>query len=63
MVMGEDGTPFKTREGGVVALADLLDEAVRRARQVVDAKSPHLPEAERAAVARVIEIGAVKSPI
>ena len=28
---GEDGTPFKTRDGGTVKLAQLLDEAVERA--------------------------------
>ncbi|MCF3329753.1 arginine--tRNA ligase, partial [Escherichia coli] len=27
MVLGPDGRPFKTREGGTVSLSDLLDEA------------------------------------
>ena len=40
--------------------SDLLDDAVVRARAVVDAKSPELPEAERAAIARAVGIGAVK---
>ena len=34
-VLGEDGRPFKTRSGDTVGLEGLLDEAVRRAYQVV----------------------------
>jgi arginyl-tRNA synthetase len=59
-VLGPDGKPFKTRDGGTVALGDLLEEAVARGRTVVDAKSPDLPEDERAAIARAVGIGAVK---
>jgi arginyl-tRNA synthetase len=28
MMLGKDGKPFKTRAGGTVKLADLLDEAL-----------------------------------
>ena len=59
-VLGEDGRPFKTRAGEVVRLADLLDEAERRARAVVEQQSPDLPEAEKAELARQVGIGAVK---
>lgn len=59
-VLGGDGKMFRTREGGTVKLAALLDEAVRRASEVVAAKSPDLDDAEAAAVARAIGIGAVK---
>jgi arginyl-tRNA synthetase len=59
-ILGEDGKPFKTRAGGTIALADLLDDAVDRARKVVDEKSPELAEAERAQIARTVGIGAVK---
>ena len=38
-LLGKDGRPFKTREGGTVKLKDLLDEAVARARKVVDPQS------------------------
>ncbi len=33
VMLGEDGRPFKTRDGGVVHLAELLNEAERRAKQ------------------------------
>jgi arginyl-tRNA synthetase len=59
-ILGDDGKPFKTRTGGTVALADLLEDAIDRARKVVDDKSPELPDAERARIARTIGIGAVK---
>lgn len=59
-VMGRDGRPFKTREGGQVKLAELLDEAVQRAAHLVQTKSPNLAAAEAAEVSRVVGIGAVK---
>ena len=59
-MMGEDGKPFKTRTGGTVKLAELLDEAVSRALDTVKAKSTDLTDAEIAEVARKVGIGAVK---
>ncbi|MCB1622246.1 MAG: arginine--tRNA ligase [Thiothrix sp.] len=59
-MLGEDGRPFKTRAGGAVKLAELLDEAEERALALVNAKSPELPASERHEIARRIGIGAVK---
>ena len=65
-VMGEDGRPFKTREGDTIGLEGLLDEAVRRAAEIVaqndDAKpnGPELSDADRAQVAERVGIGALK---
>jgi arginyl-tRNA synthetase len=59
-ILGEDGKPFKTRSGETVRLSDLLEEAERRAFDIVTAKSPDAPEAERRAVARAVGIGAIK---
>ena len=59
-ILGEDGKPFKTRSGDTVKLADLLDEAEERAFQVVTAKSPESPEAQRREIACVVGLGAVK---
>ena len=39
-VLGEDGKPLKTRSGENVKLKELLDEAVERARKVVEEKNP-----------------------
>ena len=60
MILGEDRAPFKTREGGVVRLTDLLDEAEARARQIAREVSPDLEGAPLEEVGRVLGIGAVK---
>jgi arginyl-tRNA synthetase len=59
-ILGEDRKLMKTRSGENVALRDVLDEAVVRARKLVDEKNPELPENERDQVAKIIGIGAVK---
>ena len=59
-MMGADGKPFKTRDGGTIKLADLLIEAVERATRLVAEKNPDMPEALRKEVARKVGIGAVK---
>ncbi|MBC7835725.1 MAG: arginine--tRNA ligase [Phycisphaerales bacterium] len=60
MVLGEDGRPYKTRTGENIKLTDLIDEAIERAGAVVAAKSPDLPPAERARIAEVVAIAAIK---
>ena len=59
-ILGEDGTPFKTRSGDSVKLADLLDEAVERAEKAVAEKNPSLEAAERRSVAEAVAMGALK---
>ncbi|MDQ0755349.1 arginine--tRNA ligase [Arthrobacter sp. B3I4] len=59
-VLGEDGKILKSRAGNPVKLMALLQEAVDRARSVIDASRPELSEEERAVTARQVGIGAVK---
>jgi len=59
-MMGQDGTPFKTRTGGTVKLIDLLKEAQQRAFALVTEKNPELDEASRKSIAKTVGIGAVK---
>ena len=59
-MLGEDGKPFKTRAGGTVKLAELLDEAVERAARLLEERNDALTASERAEVARIVGIGAVK---
>jgi arginyl-tRNA synthetase len=59
-MLGKDGKPFKTREGTVVRLTELLDESEHRAFALVAKKNPKLGEDERREIARVVGIGAVK---
>ncbi|MFG1906524.1 arginine--tRNA ligase [Kribbella sp. NPDC048928] len=55
-VLGPNGKPFKTREGGTVKLVELLDSAVARA----DALLAGREGVDREATARAVGIGAVK---
>ena len=59
-MLGRDGRPFKTRQGGGTRLLDLVDEAKTRARALVETKNPDLSEAAMDDVARAVGIGAVK---
>jgi arginyl-tRNA synthetase len=65
-VLGEDGRPFRTRAGDTVGLEGLLDEAVRRAAQIVEANDqakpngPELSPEERQRVAETVGIAALK---
>ncbi|QGY29523.1 arginine--tRNA ligase [Pantoea cypripedii] len=60
MMLGKDGRPFKTRTGGTIKLADLLDEAVERALALVSEKNPDMTPQELQDLAEVVGIGAVK---
>ncbi len=60
MMLGKDGKPFKTRTGGTIKLADLLDEAIQRAESVIESRSPELQGEERQRVIDVVGIGSVK---
>jgi len=59
-VLGENGKPLKTREGENVKLKDLLDEAVQRARKIVEEKNPELSPDKKDQIAKAVGIGAVK---
>jgi arginyl-tRNA synthetase len=59
-ILGPDRRPFKTREGDVVGLESLLDEATAEAKKVVDENSPDLEPALRQRVAEVVGLGAIK---
>jgi arginyl-tRNA synthetase len=59
-VLGEDRKMLRSRSGDAVKLVGLLDEAVERAAAAVAEKNPDLDGDQRAEVARMIGIGAVK---
>jgi len=60
MMMGDDGKPFKTRTGGTIKLAELLDEAVVRASALIKEKNPDISDADLAIISEKVGIGAVK---
>jgi arginyl-tRNA synthetase len=74
-VLGEDGsrqihyayelvklTDFKmsSRRGRYIGFDDVLDEAILRALDEVNTRSPHLSDEEKKSIAEVVGIGAVK---
>ena len=59
-ILGEDHKLMKTRSGENVPLRELLEEAFRRARKIVEKKNPDLSEADKIDIAQKIGIGAVK---
>jgi len=59
-ILGEDRKLMKTRSGENVPLRDLLEEACKRARKIIDEKNPDLSETDKIDIARKIGIGAVK---
>ena len=59
-VLGEDRKLMKTRSGENVPLRELVEEACRRARKIIDEKNPDLSEQEKNDIAEKIGIGAVK---
>ena len=64
-VMGKDGKPYKTRSGDTVGLESLIDEAISRARMIVDENDdrrdePVLSGDDRARVAEIVGIGGIK---
>ena len=64
-ILGEDGKPFRTREGGTIRLTDLLNEAEERGYAVAKAKQEEKEDAtfsdeELREIGRVIGIGAIK---
>lgn len=59
-VLGEDNKPIKTRSGEPIKLEQLLDEAERRAMEIVEAQNAELPPETKREIARVVGLGAVK---
>nr|WP_237476185.1 arginine--tRNA ligase [Vibrio eleionomae] len=60
MMLGKDGRPFKTRAGGTVRLAALLDEAEQRAAKLIEEKSSEWSAEEKANIAKTVAMAAVK---
>jgi arginyl-tRNA synthetase len=59
-ILGEDRKLMKTRSGENVPLRNLLEEACKRARKIIEEKNPQLSENEKIDIAEKIGIGAVK---
>ncbi len=56
-LMKFEGRKLSTRRGHVIFLEEVLDEAIERARTIIEEKNPNLPEKE--SVAEAVGIGAI----
>ena len=59
-VLGSDRKMLKSRSGESIKLSALLDESVERAAAAIAEKNPEMPADERARVANMVGIGAIK---
>lgn len=60
LVLGEGGKKLSTRAGTAQSLKEVIDEAIGKAREVVEIKNPGLSAKEKDEVAFVIAMGALK---
>lgn len=58
-IFDAQGQPISTRRGNMIYLEDMLNEATRRARAVLDSKQSDLSLAEQDQVAELVGVGAV----
>lgn len=59
-ILGADGKAIKTKSGESIKLKELLNEAIERARKIVEEKNPSLTDEEKSNIARVVGLGAIK---
>ncbi len=59
MMLDKSGRPFKTRDGGTVKLIDLIEESVKRAKELINRANKYSKE-EFEKIARVVGIGSLK---
>lgn len=59
-ILGEDGKPLKTRDGGTVKLSSVLDEAEERAGARIREEGLEVSPDELANTTRIVGLGAVK---
>ena len=51
---------FSSRSGNTIRLVNLLDEAKKQVKKVIDEKNPNIPEKEKEKIAETIGSGAIK---
>ena len=60
MMLGSGGKKFATREGRLIPLIDVLQEAIQRSRAIVEKLNPELPDSKKDEIAEMVGVGAVK---
>jgi len=60
LVLGEDLKRLSTRAGSHIALLEVINEAVGRARKIIEEKQPDMTDVDKEKVAQVVGIGVLK---
>ncbi|CAL1329510.1 arginine--tRNA ligase [Candidatus Providencia siddallii] len=60
MILNKDKKPFKTRSGTTISLTSLLDEAIKRAKNIIYKKKPNINKRNLSYLSNIIGIGAIK---
>jgi len=60
MMLAPGGKKFATREGRLIPLEEVLEEAIKRSLKIVQKLNPQLSKKEKEGVAKIVGIGAVK---
>lgn len=60
LVLGEDGKKLSTRAGKTIFMEEVIEEAIEKTRKIIEEKNKDLPEADKAKIAKVVAIGALK---
>jgi len=60
MILGKNGKPFKTRTGDIAKLSELIDEALKRARNLIFDKTKNIKYSKIEYLSKIVGIGAIK---
>ena len=60
LVLGEGGKKLSTRQGTAQLLEEVVDEALVKAREIIEMKTPDISEKETTQVAYAVALGALK---
>ncbi len=60
LILGEDGQKLATREGRIIPLHEVLDQAHKLALKIVQSKNPGLPAKTKEQIAEAVGVGSVK---
>lgn len=55
-----DGMIFSSRGGNIIRLVDLLDEAKKEVRKIIEEKNPSLSDEEKEEISEIVGTGAIK---
>ncbi len=60
LIRGKDLKRLSTRKGKTISLEEVIEEAVKHARKVVEKKNPKISKKEKEAIGRKVGLGALK---